>query len=167
MPETPARLTGRLLEEGERSAAFFRGLEPGALEAQIYTDGTCWRVRDILAHFVTAEISLRRLVDNILSGGDGSPADFDLDRYNERKLEALKNTEPAELLEQYLFARKETAALVGSMRVEDLAKEGRHPYLGIAPLVDIIKIIYRHNSIHIREIRHALAAQAGGKGQEV
>jgi hypothetical protein len=34
-----------------------------------------------------------------------------------------------------------------------LLHQGRHPFLGRAPLSEIIKIIYRHNQIHLREIR--------------
>jgi hypothetical protein len=41
------------------------------------------------------------------------------------------------------------------MQDPDLAKLGRHPFLGITSLEDIIKMVYRHNQIHMREIRRS------------
>ncbi len=38
--------------------------------------------------------------------------------------------------------------MVASISQADLTEEGRHPYLGVAPLTDMIKLIYRHNQIH-------------------
>jgi len=38
----------------------------------------------------------------------------------------------------------------------DLEKSGRHPWLGMAQVEEIIKLMYRHNQIHQREIREAL-----------
>jgi hypothetical protein len=39
------------------------------------------------------------------------------------------------------------------MQPADLERIGRHPFLGVAPLVEMIKLVYRHNGIHIRDAR--------------
>jgi hypothetical protein len=49
--------------------------------------------------------------------------------------------------------------MVAEMDNNDLEIQGRHPFLGVAPLSDIIKLIYRHNQIHIREIRKTLTEE--------
>jgi hypothetical protein len=153
MPDTPTFLSERLLSEGEKSIAFFLSLEPGHYEKVIYSEGSQWSVRQVLAHFVSAEHSLCRLVENIAAGGSGSPEDFDLDGYNERKVRELEDVSTADLVEVFRHNRQKTASIVAGLKPEDLQRQGRHPFLGLAPLSEIIKIIYRHNQIHIREIR--------------
>lgn len=156
MPDTPEFLSDRLVVEGEKSIGFFRQLSPDSWQKEIYTDGSVWTLHEVLAHFVTAEASLRRLVENIAYGGTGSPEDFDIDLYNNRKVNELKEETVPDLLEQFRLNRLRTAEVVRKLQIENLELKGRHPFLGIAPLYEIIKIIYRHNQIHQREIRSAL-----------
>ncbi len=162
MSETSTFLASRLRTEGEKSAEFFRQLASGDWQKTIYTDGETWTLHEVLAHFVTAEISLCRLVENIAGGGPGSAEDFDLDAYNSRKVASLKEAAPQDLIAQYLDNRQQTAAVVEGLSPTDLERTGRHPFLGIAPLAEIIKIIYRHNQIHQREVRAALQADQPG-----
>ena len=159
MPDTPAFLAERLLYEGEKSIAFFQSLAPEQLDQTIYTEGSQWTARQVLTHFVFSEHSLCRLVKNIAAGGSGSPENFDIDGYNERKVKDFEKTALPELLEQFRQNRKNTAMVVANLQVEDLQRQGRHPFLGIAPLAEIIKIIYRHNQIHQREIRQELSKE--------
>jgi hypothetical protein len=159
MADTPKFLSERLDVEGEKSLEFFNQLPPDSWQEPIYTDGTIWTPHEILAHFVTAEASLCKLVENIAAGGTGSPEDFNLDLYNNRKVTQLKGAAVADLLAQFKINRKRTIEVVQNLKIEDLELNGRHPYLGIAPLADIIRIIYRHNQIHQREIRKALAEE--------
>lgn len=156
MSETPAFLAERLRSEGEKSVQFFHDMRPEYWACQIYTDGAAWTVRQVLAHFVQAEISLLKLVNNIAAGGLGTPDDFQLNTFNERQAAKLDEVEPEELIRRYLEMRESTAARVSQLTPEDLDRRGRHPWLGIAPLVEIIKLIYRHNQIHLREIRRSL-----------
>lgn len=153
MTDTPDHLANKLLTEGEKTVAFFRTITSEQWAQQVYTEGSGWTVQQVLAHFVAAEKSLYRLITNILEGGGGSPPDFALDTYNERKVVELQEASPRELMERFVASRQETANLVRSMQPEDLARTGRHPFLGMTPLEDIIKLIYRHNGIHIREVR--------------
>lgn len=157
MPEDPLFLSQRLLSEGDKAITFFQSLDPDQFEKIIYSEGTKWTVNQVLAHFVSAEHSLCRLVENIAAGGAGSPEDFDLNGYNERKVKELEQITAGELIKAFRQNRKKTALFVAGLKPEDLQRQGRHPFLGIAPLSEIIKIIYRHNQIHIREIRQELA----------
>jgi hypothetical protein len=156
MPDTPAHLSERMLHEGQRSLEFFRLLKPEQWGTLIYTEGTTWEVRDLLAHFVSAEAGVTRLVENILAGGQGAAEDFDLNAYNERKVAGLKQASPDDLLLEFARLREKSAVLVKELDQNDLEKVGRHPWLGITTIGEIIKMMYRHNQIHQRDIRRAL-----------
>jgi hypothetical protein len=156
MPDTPEFLSDRLVNEGEKSIEFFRHLSPASWQKEIYTDGAVWTLHEVLAHFVATETSLCKLVENIAAGGTGSPIDFDINLYNNRKVIELKEETVPDLLEQFWVNRLRTAEIVRKLQTGNLELMGRHPFLGIAPLSEIIKIIYRHNQIHQREIRSTL-----------
>ncbi len=155
--DTPEHLSKRLIEDGEKTLAYFRDLPREYCNQTVYTDGSCWTLRQVLAHLVAAEKSLTRLISNILGGGKGTPEDFELNVYNERKVAELQDVSMDELVERFGGLRRETVALVAGLQPADLSLMGRHPFLGVAPLAEIIKMIYRHNQIHIREVRRVLS----------
>ena len=157
MPDSPAHLSERMLSEGHKTLAFFRLLTPEQWGTTIYTEGSEWAVRDVLAHFVAAESGVTRLVESILAGGAGTPEDFNLNAYNERKVSGLKGVSAEELLAQFAALREKSAALALRLSPEDLLKTCRHPWLGVAAIADILKMMYRHNQIHLRDIRRSIS----------
>lgn len=158
MTDTPDFLAGRLRSEGEKTIQFLRNLTQEQWLKPVYSEGGTWSIGDILAHFVSAEIGMRRLVENILSGGPGSPEDFDLDAYNQRKVAALRQVPLGELIEQFGRERENCITLIHRLSQEDLQKSGRHPWLGVVPVEEIVKLLYRHNQIHLRDIRKAVSS---------
>jgi hypothetical protein len=52
--------------------------------------------------------------------------------------------------------RAEMIVWVTGLDQTELSISGRHPYLGEAALVDMIKMVYRHNQIHYRDFRKLL-----------
>ncbi len=158
MPDTPDFLTDRLQAEGEKTADFFAALAPEQWQALVYTEGTQWTVRSVLAHFVMAEKGFLKLFANIREGGPGASEDFDIDRYNASQQEKTRELTPAELLQQFQATRAEMAALVASFTQQDLQKQGRHPFLGLTTLAEMVKMAYRHNQIHLRDLRKLLEA---------
>jgi DinB superfamily len=161
MPETPERLTERLLSEGMKTVDFFQALTSEQLDCPIYSDGSCWKIRQILAHFVSSEQAFGLLIRDVLSGGLGAPEAFDIDRFNESEVGKMVDLDSQTLLVKYENLRRSNAGLVSRMKPADLTRIGRHPYLGMASLEEIIKLLYRHNQIHQRDIRKLLAAQTG------
>jgi len=150
------RLAARLLSEGEKTAAFFQDLTPEQWNTPIYETGSCWTIGQILSHFVSTEQAFADLIANILDNGPGAPENFDIDEYNERHVARLEGVQVNELLMQYLNNRGENVRLVQAMRPRDLQRQGRHPFLGIVSLEEIVKLLYRHNQIHLRDVRRAL-----------
>ncbi len=156
MPETPAFLAERLITEGDKTVAFFASLTAEQWKSEVYTESEVWAVRNLLAHFVTAEQGFLSLFARVREGGPGVPADFDLDRYNASQQKKTLELSPAELLEQFKAVRAEMVAFVVSLSAADLEKTGRHPFLGDTTLAEMIKMVYRHNQIHYRDLRKVI-----------
>jgi hypothetical protein len=103
--------------------------------------------------FVSSEAAFRELIIDVLQGGNGAPEDLVIDDYNEAEVARLARHTREELVASFLENRNSLVRLVRGMQESDLEKVGRHPFLGMAPLQDIIKLIYRHNQIHLRDMR--------------
>lgn len=156
MPETPAFLAERLKTEGAKTANFFTSLTDAQWQADIYTEGTTWSARNVLAHFVMAEKSFIRLFANVRGGGPGVPEDFNINTYNANQQEKAGELSPQELLEQFTTVRAKMVAWVEGLDPGDLKKHGRHPFLGMTTLAEMIKMIYLHNQTHLRDVRRSI-----------
>jgi len=150
---TPAWLAERLKKEGEKVVANFVALSDEQWQREVYTEGATWTIRSVLAHFVTSERGLLKLFKDIREGGVGASEDFSIDHYNARQQQKTKDLTPRELLAQFAEVRADTAEWVSGLSQDDLAKEGRHPFLGQVQLVEMLRMIYLHNQIHIRDFR--------------
>ena len=156
--EESARLALRLKEEGRRTVAFFQALATGDWDQSVYPGASGWRVRDVLAHFVSAEAAYLRFLRDTLSGGSGLPKDFDIDAFNAAEVPGLSSRPAEELLESYREIREQTAALAASLSAEDLLRDGYHPWFGVMKIAWYLRLCYNHNSIHLRDVRRALTA---------
>ena len=156
MPTPQELITKRLFAEGQKTVAYFRSLDESAYAQRVYTTGPNWRVREVLAHFVSAEETFGFYGRQILEGGEGAPEDFVLDEFNATQVAGLKDAQPADLIRQFETARAETITLVHGMSDSDLNRLGRHPWFGKVPLGQMLKLIYRHNMLHERDVRKAL-----------
>ena len=149
-------LADKLRSEGEKFFALFAGLTDDQWEQKVYTEGETWTIRNVLAHFVTSERGLVRLFERIRMTGEGAADDFSIDRYNASQQEKTKDLLPQELLEQYKAVRDDSVAWTLSLDEADLEKQGRHPFLGMTTLREMIKMLYLHNQIHYRDMKKAL-----------
>lgn len=150
---SPAWLAERLKKEGEKIVSSFSTLTDEQWRTEVYTEGENWTVRELLAHFVTSERGLLKLFERIRQGDLGVTDDFSIDRYNARQQQKTRDLTTQELLEQYVEVRANAVEWVSGLSEDDLIKEGRHPFLGQAQLTEMIKMLYLHNQIHIRDFR--------------
>lgn len=148
-------LAKRLQAEGARCLAFFSALSPETWERGIYTEGARWTVRQVLAHFVATERALRTLVGQILAGSVGAPRDFDIDRFNEAQVKQLDTESPSALMDLFQEERERTLAIVENLEPAQLMRKGRHPYFGSMTVQQLLKWIYQHGQVHLRDIRNA------------
>jgi hypothetical protein len=96
------------------------------------------------------------LFKNMLSGGSGSPDDFDVDRFNLTQPKKLDGLTVGELIEQFKSVREDTIIIVRGMAEQDLNREGRHPFHGHGKLERFIIWAYEHVCIHEDDIRKVL-----------
>ncbi len=156
MPNRQEFVVKRLQAEGAKTAAFFRTLTEANFSQQVYTTGPTWRVRDLLAHFVSAENTFREYGLQILAGGSGAPEDFIIDEFNAIQVAALRDASTADLITQFEAARAATIGMMQGMQDSDFDRVGRHPWFGRVPLENMSKLIYRHTMLHERDIRRAI-----------
>jgi len=149
-------LADKLQSEGEKFFALFAGLTDDQWQMKVYTEGETWTIRNVLAHFVTSERGLVKLFERIRNTGEGSPDDFSIDRYNASQQQKTKDLSQQELLEQYKAVRSDSVAWTLSLEESDLEKRGRHPFLGMTTLREMIKMLYLHNQIHYRDMKKVL-----------
>ena len=149
-------LADKLKTEGEKFFALFAGLTDDQWQLEVYTEGANWTLRNVLSHFVTSERGLVKLFEQIRLGGEGAREDFSIDRYNAAQQEKTKALTPTDLLEQYKEIRADSIAWTLSLSELDLEKQGRHPYIGMTSIREMIKMLYLHNQMHYRDMKKVL-----------
>ena len=149
-------LAEKLRTEGDKFTAIFAGLTDAQWQAEVYTEGETWTLRNVLSHFVTSERGLVRLFEKIRLGDAGSPDDFSIDRYNAAQQQKTKDLAPQQLLEQYKEVRADSVAWTLSLELADLEKQGKHPFLGMTSIREMIKMLYIHNMTHYRDMKKVL-----------
>lgn len=156
MSQRKEELVARLRKGLEKTLAIFSSISPAQWEAVLYEKPYPWTVRDLLAHFVSAEEGLLRIAQDIASGGPGAPEGFDYDAYNAAEQQRLAGIPPEQLLADLQAARQRTIDWVVSLKDEDLDRVGRHPALGEVTLETFINAIYGHQLLHMRDLMNAL-----------
>src|SRR5215216_30700 len=151
-------LAEKLKSEGEKIVSIFSNMTDEHWSQEIYTEGTTWTIRNVLSHFVTSERGLIKLFEQIRQGGSGAADDFSIDRYNATMQERTKELTPQELLEQYKQIRANSIAWVSGLKEEELEIMGRHPFLQMTTIREMIKMLYIHNLTHYRDLKKVIRA---------
>ena len=149
-------LAEKLGLEGEKIYAIFSAFTDDQWNAEVYTEGTTWTIRNILSHLVTSERGLIKLFEQIRLGGEGASIDFSIDRYNAAQQARSKDLTPSEILAQYKEVRANSIAWVSDLRDNELEIKGRHPFLNVTTIREMIKMLYIHNQTHTRDIKKVL-----------
>jgi hypothetical protein len=151
-----ADLAEKLKMEGEKMVSIFSTIQDDRWNQQVYTEGTTWTIRNVLSHFVTSERGLIKLFEQIRLGGTGAADDFSIDRYNAAMQERTRELTPRELLEQYKQVRANSIAWVSGLKDNELEIMGRHPFLQMTTIREMIKMLYIHNMTHYRDMKKAI-----------
>jgi hypothetical protein len=114
-------------------------------------------MRDLLAHFVSAEHRLLELARQVASGGLGAPPDFDIDEFNADEQERLQSRATRDLLSELEGARQRTMEWVATLDEAQLDCIGRHPVLGDITVESMILAIYGHQLLHMRDLQRAMS----------
>ena len=149
-------LAEKLKLEGEKIYAIFSAFTDNQWNAEVYTEGTIWTIRHMLSHLVTSERGLIKLFEQIRLGGEGAPTDFSIDRYNAAQQARSKDLTASEILAQYKEVRANSIAWVSGLRDNELEIKGRHPFLNVTTIREMIKMLYIHNQTHTRDMKKVL-----------
>ena len=162
MPETPRPLAPKSVAALLRSAATTFAAEARALPEAVRqwhpADGE-WCVKEVLGHIIEAERRGFAGRIRIILAGD-RPA---LERWDQAAVaRERKDCERAieTLLGDLLRLREDSAALVASLRPEDIPRSGMHPVVGELRVADLLQEWVHHDRNHARQILANVQAYA-------
>ena len=157
MPSSRLESLVTRLEKGRlKTRQTLEALAPEQWSHIVYAGPADWSVRDLLAHFVSAEVNILELAQGVASGGAGAPSGFDYDAYNAAEQVRLREQRPEELPRALDEARAETLAWARTLDDAVLDRVGRHPGLGDVTLETMITAMYGHQLLHIRDVQQRL-----------
>ena len=165
MTEKQALIQKRLRDEGDKLLAVFETLSPAQWQTIFYTDGMVWTIKDLLAHQISAEREFQYYGCDILDGGQGAPEGFVINDFNNAAVAQLTARDVMTLIADLRATRQTTIDLVASIDEDEFALQGRHPFFGQMTIEDMFKLIYRHNMMHLRDLRRVLDAESTSGGQ--
>lgn len=145
-------LLGRLEKGHQKTHEFFTGLTPEEWQQPVFAEPG-WTVRDLLAHFVSAEEMFVTVVRDVLAGGVGIPEGFDLNAFNADEQQRFVGQSPQALLAVLDQARQRTIDWVRTLDESQLDIIGRHPTLGDVTLETTLLSIYGHQLLHMQELK--------------
>ncbi|MGH2535961.1 MAG: DinB family protein [Candidatus Promineifilaceae bacterium] len=158
--ERKRNIKARLSRSRARLLAAVEGLGQAEWAAVVYSEGETWMASDLLRHLADAERGMIRLVEVIRDGGEGVPADFDLNRWNASAVRRAQERTPVELLAQMEANRGRLLSLIDGLADEDWEKRGRHGSLRIMSVAEILALIALHERRHSLDLQRAVRAPA-------
>jgi uncharacterized damage-inducible protein DinB len=158
--ENLAHIQKRLAEEGDKSIAFFESLTQPDWDQQVYTTGSGWRVRQVLAHFISAERAYQQSIQDVLEGGRGTLEDLDIDRFNETETYQLSLQPVPDLIQALRQSRAETIQIIQDLDEADLVRSANHPWFGEKEVGWFLKLLYRHQTMHLYDVQKSLDTKA-------
>ena len=145
-------LCSKLERNKSRVCETFGNISESGWGKNIYTEPYEWNYHDLLAHFVSTEMSLLSLLKNIELGGDGANEDFNYNEFNKKENIKYKQYLPNELLELFIKNREATIEWTRNIDEKKLLLKGMHPSLGKITIREIIMSIYGHVLMHLRDL---------------
>jgi hypothetical protein len=128
----------------------------GQVEAQVYSDGLGWTVRQLAIHLADAERGQHNVAVNIADGRDIVPPDFDIERYNRRITEKLDDKTFEQARQELAESRHKLKEWLRTLSDEQLDRAGRHASQHILTVEQFVKVIGNHERDHANDIARAL-----------
>lgn len=111
-----------------------------------------WTARDILTHVAVSESGNLVRMRRILEGNSALPADWDLNRYNNRQVEKRRGMAVADLVAALSQSREEALAFLDGLTAEQLDTRGWHGSGRELSLAEIFVVMANHERGHARDI---------------
>ncbi|MDX2138896.1 MAG: DinB family protein [Chloroflexota bacterium] len=159
MPETIAQLRENL----DSARAHLNTVLDAATDhpdAQVYSDGLQWNVRQIAVHLSDADRGHNNQIMAFAEGRDIIPEDFDIERYNKRVTEKRAEMTLAEARAALHESRAALNAWLDTLDESTLDKTGRHASLRILSIREVLQWMALHERQHADDISSALKITA-------
>ena len=150
------KLIARLGKGTSKTEEAFGRLSDEQWHLTLYESPSLWTVRDLLAHFLSAEEGMLRIARDIARGGPGAPEGFDYNAYNASEQARLEGLSSQELLADLAATREALTAWVTGLGEATLDLRGHHPALGDITLEQLINAIHGHQLMHMRDLQALL-----------
>jgi len=150
---TNQKIIDKLIQEGQKTIDLFKSLNETDWTILVYSEKMDWKVRDLLAHFISAEKSFLVLFDNIRLYNLGAPEGFSIDTFNNLQVIKMKGISSSDLIGLFQETRAQTVQWMNERTDIEMEKKGKHPALGEAKIIDMVKMIYLHNQLHLRDLQ--------------
>jgi len=95
-------------------------------------------------------------MQRIQEGGSGVPDDFDLSRWNARRVEKTQHKTPTDLINDMATNRNNLLQFIDTLEPDDWQKEGRHGSMRIMTIAQICHLIADHEQSHLTDIQNVL-----------
>lgn len=126
-------------------------------EAQVYSDGLQWTVRQIVLHLADADAGHNQQVMNIAEGRDLIPPDFDVERYNASRTQKNAGKTFGDGRAALTESRVALRAWLDTLDEAKLDMQGRHASLQIMTVEQILRLMGNHEYQHAQDIVAALS----------
>jgi uncharacterized damage-inducible protein DinB len=130
-------------------------------DTQVYSDGAQWTVKQLAIHLMLSDKGQTRNIQSIAQGGEGVPADFDLQRYNKNSVEKRAEISVDEIRSALAASRAERDAWLDTLDDATLEKKGRHASMRILSIAEILDVMANHERTHAEDIARVLGITQG------
>jgi uncharacterized protein (TIGR03083 family) len=151
MASPDERILPKMQSTRDELLAYIEGVDHATLTRRSPEGG--WSIRENLAHLADAERAHRRFAQAVLEGRSTRLEGFDLDRWNEERVERRAGQSPGQILADLRAERHETLAFIAGIPPEAWETKGDHPALGQISVRQVIKVIGVHERMHLKEMR--------------
>jgi len=148
----------KLKQVRETLTAYVIELGEEQWETAVYSDEpqTIWTVADLFRHVVDSEQGMTSLMQHILESGVGVPDDFDLTRWNARRVEKTRQKTPTDLIQEMAVNRHNLLQFIDTLAPDDWPKAGLHSSMRVLTIAQICHLIADHEQSHLAEMQKAL-----------
>lgn len=157
MSDRKDKLRQTIEADDAASLAIFRRVGPQQWDKPVPSDeAAVWRARDVLSHVTISEGGQLAVIQRILAGQGGVPADFDLNRYNRRAVQKQGERTVDDMLASIARDHAQVLAALDGVSDADLDKAGRHARGDTLTVEQFFHRITEHRRQHAEELARNL-----------
>jgi hypothetical protein len=157
MTDRKSQLRQTIQADDAASMAIFRRISPEQWDQPVPSDeGANWKARDVLAHLAVSEGGQLAVIQRVLAGEGGVPADFELNRYNRRSVQKQAERTVPDFLAGIERDHVQVIGLLETVSETDLDKTGRHARGDMLTVEQFFHRITEHRRQHADELARCL-----------